>query len=475
MPAPVIYERVPTLLSIVQFDPRRGEEMFLTFTHGRENGPEIKRTGRASPFMEHLYPETPGEVTSHPDGLRLRSWLIQEARRDEDLKTGLAALAKARASKARPAEKRKAVRTLQAYVDENPRLAAHDAEFANVYPQYEIVGQQGCGDLSMNLWHVAFINSPLALDGKTALVFLHGEPLGARAYSCLVKWKPGADPAMTIEDLKFNSHGTTTDDKVWTWRDGKWQCCGNRIEFAVSAKQVIRDGKPARISRRTHQYSDLRHLLQMPNLNPDGPLDGKGKRPRSYFGGETSDDIWIGEAQLIDDINLQRAAMTGPVFVSRLHQGLGASVDQVNGAMRDGGYAEVKESWDDLGPGQYRFVAEDDRLVEVYFRRSCYGWSMVGLDDVGRVLCLACQGNPREGQGHSLAAAARRLRDAGARNALLIDEGFDAFQAVLLGGAYPKMRVAGGGPELDEIVPLRRTRLRATFLFARGRAAEVRP
>lgn len=471
MPVQLIYNRVPTLLSIVRFDPQQGEEMFLTFTHGRENGPEIKRTGRASPFMEHLYSDTPGEVTSHPDALRLRSWLIQEARRDEDLRAGRDALAGALASSA-PAD---VIRTLQAYIDENPRLAAHDAEFDNVYPQHQIIGQQGCGDLSMNLWHVAFLNSPLTQDGDSALIFLHGEPLSTRTYSCLVKWKPGTGLTMTMEDLKFNSNGATVDDKVWARGGGQWQRCGNRIEFAVSAKRVIRDGRCVDVGRYTQQYSDLRHLLQMPNLNPLGPLGGQGDRPRFYFGGATSDDIWFGEAQLIDDVNLQRAAMCGPVLLSRLYEGLGASVDQVKGAMKDGAYEEVVEPWLELERGQYRFVPEDDTRVEVFYRRSCYGWSMVGLDEGGRVLCLACQGNPRARTGHTLEAAARRLLDAGARDALLIDEGFDAFQAVLLGGSGPKVRVAGGGPELDEIVPLRRTRLRATFLFARGRAAEVRP
>jgi len=217
MPVQLTLERVPTLLSILQFDPRMGEEMFLTFTHGRENGPEIKRTGRASPYMEHLYPQTPGEATSHPDALRLRSWIIRESRRAEDLQKAQEALDEAKKTGASAA----AIRTLKAYVDENPRLAAHDAEFSNVYPQYEIIGQQGCGDLSMNFWHVAFLNSPLAMNGEDTLIFLHGEPLATRTYPCVVKWKPDQASAMTLEDLRFNSNGPTADDKVWARRDGK--------------------------------------------------------------------------------------------------------------------------------------------------------------------------------------------------------------------------------------------------------------
>lgn len=76
MPRQLLYEVVPVLLSVVEPDPAAGEDIFLTYTYGREHGPEIQRTGRGSSFMEHLYPTSPGEITTHPDGLRLRSSLI---------------------------------------------------------------------------------------------------------------------------------------------------------------------------------------------------------------------------------------------------------------------------------------------------------------------------------------------------------------------------------------------------------------
>ena len=50
-----------------------------------------------------------------------------------------------------------------------------------------------------------------------------------------------------------------------------------------------------------------------------------------------------------------------------------------------------------------------------------------------------------------------------------IDEGADVFQTALLGQNGPRARMVGGGPDLDMTVPLKRTRLRATFIFARQR------
>lgn len=252
-------------------------------------------------------------------------------------------------------------------------------------------------------------------------------------------------------------------------RGGRWVQCGDEVEFAVSNQQIIRDSNIVKVSRLTHQFSDLRHPLQMPNLNPTTLLfTGDPGRPRFYFGRVTHDDIWFGEAQLINDVNLQRAAMTGPIFLSRLHEGLGASVEQVRGAMRLARYTEVPDSRIELLEGEFRFVPEDDMQVEVYLRRNTYGWTMIGLTRGNdKILCLACEGDPATRTGHVLEEAASKLRAAGAHNAFLMDEGADVFQLALLGLSGPKATVAGGGPTLDITVSLKRTRLRAMFLFAR--------
>ncbi|MBI3800882.1 MAG: hypothetical protein HY268_28395 [Deltaproteobacteria bacterium] len=364
-------------------------------------------------------------------------------------------------------------RVLQEYVNENPRLPAHDTEFTRVYPDHEIIGQQGCGDLTMNLWNVAYVNSALALGGNPVLIFLHKEPLASRTYSCLVKWKPKGEnrSEVTIEDVRFFANAATVPEMVWMERGGQWVQCSDEVEFAVSNQQIIRDGRIVDVSRLSQQFSDLRHLLQMPNLNPRTPLPsvaGDPGRPRFYFGRVTQDDIWFGEAQLLNDVNLQRAAMTGPVFFSRLYEGLGASVEQVRGAMQLAEYTEVSDPRLELAQGEFRFVPEDDTQVEMYLRRSTYGWTIIGLNKTNdKILALACEGNPATRTGHILEEAARKLKEAGAPNALLVDEGADVFQTALLGHNLPKVKVAGGGPELDMTVPLKRTRLRATFIFAR--------
>ena len=117
-------------------------------------------------------------------------------------------------------------------------------------------------------------------------------------------------------------------------------------------------------------------------------------------------------------------------------------------------------------------MPEDDTHVEVYFRRSRYGWSLIGLPESSdRIFCLACEGDPAARRGHVLESAVSRLKAVGASDALLIDEGADVFQLVLLGSDRSKAKMATDGPGLDVMVPLKRTRLRATFIFARESAS----
>ena len=109
----------------------------------------------------------------------------------------------------------------------------------------------------------------------------------------------------------------------------------------------------------------------------------------------------------------------------------------------------------------------DDTWIEVHFKRNTYRWSMIGVNQAGdKVFALACEGIPGQ-MGYTLEEAAKELKTAGAYQALAIDGGQDVFQKVFLGMNGPKANVAGGGPPLDITVNLKRTRLRATYIFAK--------
>jgi hypothetical protein len=296
--------------------------------------------------------------------------------------------------------------------------------------------------------------------------------LQCRNYSCLVKWKPSDSgiTRLTIEEVKFLPETALSSPKEWNEMvsvkfEGQELPRGDAIDFAVSNQQVIRNGEIVPVVHYCDQFGDIRHLILMPNLNPPEelypgePTKGGAYRPRWFFGQDQYGDIWLGEQEFIDDKgrNLLRAALNGPVL---LPNSSGASPEQIRGAMRLKGYREVPSPLKPLEPGEWRLVklTPQQTLINIYFKRSSYAWNILGLSkDNRRIYSLVCKGRPGE-TGYIIEDAAKLLKDVGAWNALLIDEGGDTFQKVI-----------GDDGKLHDKVLRERQRLRAFFIFAKRR------
>lgn len=95
MPRQVFSSHIQDQVSIIEFKLDDDDDMFLTYSWGRESGPEIHRTGKGPPYVE-LFGGEPGQTTTHPFGLRLGSWLICAHMRDDELKDAEQELNKAK-------------------------------------------------------------------------------------------------------------------------------------------------------------------------------------------------------------------------------------------------------------------------------------------------------------------------------------------------------------------------------------------
>ena len=340
----------------------------------------------------------------------------------------------------------------------------HEVQFSRQAPGFDITGTQGSGDLTMNDWNVAYVN----VGGVRELVHLEYEDVWSRVYTCFVKWKAkiGKRQVVSIEEVRF-FRGQDGLPGVRVFWDGQWLERGHEIDFAASNQRVIRDGEVVPALETCHQFGDIRHLLQTPNLNPGGALyrgepgrTRSGRPERTYFGAPRATEVWLGEYEFIHDQsrNLLRAALSGPV-VFRWPLLAGAAVPQVRGALTLSRYTEERRPSRLLRPGEWQFKygrsETEPEGVEVFFRRARYGWTMLGASkDRRRLLAMACRGFPGDQRGHTLEEAADIFRRAGAYNALLIDEGQDAFQLV------------GGVDQVERT----RHRLRACFVFATRKA-----
>jgi hypothetical protein len=446
-------------VSVVSLTPSE-EEIFLLYSTDFKRGPGIRRPGDRSPSMRRI--GAPWDETTDPFEQRLGTWFIQEDCKkpeEEEITRRLKELGRELRQAIRqknPADidrLRRQEKVLQRLLDYARSGAAYDGEFRDCYPEYDIIGQQGCGDLTMNLWYVAYLCSTFT-KGEKVLVYLQEEPVSDRTYTCLVKWRDGR---VTVEeDVRLNPY-----DPPHLSIDGEW--VDKEVEFAVSGKPVIRKGEKVDFTSVVHQFSDMRHLFQLPNLNPDRPLPdvpGDQGRRRYYYGRYWDDDVWFGEKQLLDDWNLQRTALRGAIVLDRLYAGMGASEEQVAGAMKLTDYQPPRDPRS-LQEGEWQFVPWNKNLVEVYLRRNFYPWGMIGVDeDKKHVLAMACSG--RQGQtGYTIEQACDTFIDATRRQgkqvwrALLMDEGNDVFQKVEVNGT------------LEKRIPLRRRQLRASFIFAR--------
>ncbi|MCX6623658.1 MAG: phosphodiester glycosidase family protein [Acidobacteria bacterium] len=444
----------PVPLSIAELQEQ--EEMFLSFARQSDSdyGTGIERDGKGPPTVWWQDPE---HRITDPHAQRRGAWFIRKGDKIEDDKDTVRALNEA------PDENLE--RDLRAMKDDHAEKDCHEQRFN--FPGWQISGMQGCGDLTMNAWNVAYINDGVA---PRELIRLRKEDVFARTYSSLVKWKSKlrGRQVVSIEEVRFSRQNNQPCALV-LW-DGRWLDRSAEIEFAVSNQRVIRDGEVVPALESCHQFGDIRHLLQTPNLNPStGPLfrgepqkPGGRYVPRTYFGEERYAEVWLGEQQFIADEsrNLLRAALSGPVVLD-WPLTAGATVAQVRGALESGRYREMPGTSRLLRPGEWRFLCRRSRDeiagLEIFFRRNRYGWTMLGMTANGRsVLALACQGFPGEQRGFTLEEAASLFRQAGAHDALLIDEGQDAFQIV---------------DGVDQI-PRKRRRLKACFIVAKPQVIE---
>ncbi len=424
-------------------------QLFLSCTPRKEHGPGIDRDGVDSPRM--INAEAPWDAAwKHPENLRRCSWAVgdPEATNEWDGSVCTSQQCKYLTTPA---------------VDRVHRLSGDSEEVwkSDLCPgdhcayfrylangKWTVEAVEGCGNLSMNMWFVAY-RRPMELDGErtdvrqTALIYLLDEGRRfsdpSRKYSCLVKWRRCRQgfPRMSIRDLRFNAFDRASAVHIDHERDGPPRNITEDVEFAVFGQQVIRDGRAVDLGTITHQFSDVRHLFRLPNLRPSFPKYGLR---------DPDADIWFGEAELLEDADTRRGALSRPALLKMFHKG-GPYVpgvvsekerDVVADAFQAAGYVHVPEG-PPRRPGEFRFDPASNDLVDVWLIPNVYSYSFIGLggpdtrDGEGRsdrLVVLAASGASGR-QGLTLRTAIDKLRtQAGAYDALLIDEGLDVFQWV---------------------------------------------
>ena len=376
------------------------------------------------------------------------------------------------------------------------KTPSHDQEISS-RAEGDVVLIQGCGDLTMNEWNVAFVSGDSLPRGERRdwnLLHAPGEPLNDREYTCLIKWQCERNhPDLLkivrtgvrivypyqIASLQFlaPSLGSVLPDRHVFLRG---EPIGHLIEFAVYGRRVLRSGKVANLANIVREFSDVRHIFTLPNLNRGGDylshvaeknIPEYGQKPRNLFNRSTQDDVWLGEAPLLQGERNLRVAALGHAVQLNVRD-LGAPKEWIETVLqKDGsiyGYEYRPLGTEIDGPGQWRWIPEGRRMwLEIFFLRSQYPCSMIGVKaededaDRGQMqglvntekLYFLAHGHVYNQGSCTIRQAARHLRNQGAWDGLLFDEGMDVFQLVY----NPRKR------RLEEAIPLMRKQLRCVF------------
>lgn len=442
-----------------QVNPVEAEEIFLLYSKGfEESGARgLSRDGIGSPWMWDQ--EMKRKVTD-PEEQRRGTWLID---RQLALKIEQEAIENKRTNQtflewiAKETGRDPQV-VVDDWISELNSTPDYVSQFRHVYPDYKIVGMQGCGNLTMNGWFVGLLCSDFT-SGKPTFFYRRDEPVETRQYTCLVKFKDGA--LLSIETLRLNLHAR----KVCKILDYNEEDITERIEFAVFGQQLVRNGELVDFRRIVNQFEDIRHLFKLPNINPNIDLDvvKQRRRPRMLFGEDRNDDVWFGEREMTisGKEDLLRHALTEPILLNRQFDTMGAGWDLVEAsfsASTGGGYRELKGEQSLYAPrarGEWRRYSET--MVEIYLQRNVYAYTMIGLDKNGNIIASAAGGLAGR-VGQTLEGMAQNMISVGAKDVLLIDEGNDVFQR--LHDRYS--------------VEPRRGRLRAVFVIAQRESSPRR-
>lgn len=394
------------------------EHVFLSVTPAFEHGPGIQRDGISAPRMKD--PHSVTRVTGYYS-LENHSHLP---------------------STTNAFSQRAGTWTLYHHLKEFVRKRGND---------WDVIGVQSNGDLTMNPWHVAYIGCSHVegQDRQICGLLTYGdpqEPIPVRPYRCLVKWNAQAACARKrnyeFVRLRFypsrdrwGVRGADTESAgllEHAFRnvkefDRKTNDLSALVEFALSAKPIVQNGLEMSPSDAVDKFDDVRHVFSLPQVATENG---------SFYDRQPVKQINFGEYQLFRNLNERRAALFSPIVIDLdIGERVWASWDKVRAALLERHYRLTTES--PTRRGQFRCYEDETRRqkVEIFFPRSVYPFGAIGLQasnaDMclpGKIVSLASSGLSGR-VGNNLEGTIRIMGDFfGCSDAVILDEGFDVFQ-----------------------------------------------
>lgn len=308
--------------------------------------------------------------------------------------------------------------------------------------EWTIIGVQGCGDLTMNPWHIAFLGGNSyqeKLRNNLCAMLIddeYKEAIEKRVYRCLVKWNEQATKRIGDQyeflNLKFiDLHGSIAveidDSDIASQRKKQLKLSSETdsiapyIEFAVAGKTIIEKGHQLPLVAVIDKFQDVRHIFSLPNEI----------RCSGSFRTQIIKKIHLGEYQLYGDLNARREALNGPIIIDLdLHSNqsgpwLKFDMETLKKDLETQNFKLVSECPREVG----ECWIHNDTTFEIYFPKNVYPFGLLGMKK-NDLVCLSSSG--LSGRiGNTLEGITRIMIDKfSCEEAMVLDEGLDVFQIV---------------------------------------------
>ncbi len=326
---------------------------------------------------------------------------------------------------------------------------------------------QSAATLSMNGRHVAFYRH----NNEPKVMVSWNEPIHDCSYDCLVLWREGfnvskylkraqrEEPAilktlgedLAVARLRFFRKDPfirlQVEKQPVGRKEGRHRL-RDMVEFAVSGKLVLNAGKIVPPEEIVDEFLDLRHVFNLPNLNSAkdrnlmrGQKEHSARTPRHLFGQLQTDELPLLEYALLSDRSLRHLACTSTIAVPLSE--LGAPRIWIDACLLHHGYRSCQRLSEVREEGDFAWDEGAHPRLNIRLKLNTYPCTIVGIgnpqlagkppgkDDLCDTLFLLAWGHDFHRGQHTIWDCAEVLQAAGARFALVLDEGRNVFQCHL--------------------------------------------
>ncbi len=283
-------------------------------------------------------------------------------------------------------------------------IERHLEEFRKDYPNFEIIGFTGNGNILANAHLASYVDGRLhAVEAEKELIYSGN----SRVYPSLVIWKDGH---ISIEEVRF-----TGGERIIEESTGK--DITGEVVSTNSGIGILKNGRPYDLAEHYEHDYDVRHYLDFPFIP-----DGKISFGVSHFYDETGKVIKDLIVPAIEEklITLKLEEREAPLTDDQ--------IKQLDENLREEKHYIKAEAASEVKYGVY-FLDKDNNELTIGLKRGINPHNICAIDKDGNLVSIIVEGKSNR-IGITFKEAQQRLEKMGITDAIIFDNGADAMMNI---------------------------------------------